>query len=127
MTDAADEIAAYLDAMPEKRRAAIDAIRAEIKASRPDVAETFLHKMLSYEVPARPGDALTDGGRRWALSVANQKRHMAVYGCHSTIIETYHAQLSELFDMGKYCIRFGKLTDERFTLLREVMDKELNK
>jgi hypothetical protein len=109
----------YLASLPDDRREAISAVRAEILAHLPaGIVETMNWGMISYEVPLSTYPGTYNGQPLSFAGLASQKNHMAVY-----LSAVYgNAQLRERFeeeyratgkrlDMGKSCVRFRRLDD----------------
>ena len=118
-TSDAQTVAEYLAEMPEDRRKAIKAVRAEIRKRLPKgYVETMQYGMISYVVPSKVL-AKTYNGQPLALaSLGNQKQYMALYlnnvyafpEVESWFLEAYAASGKKL-DMGKSCVRFKRLED----------------
>ncbi len=119
----------YLDELPEDRRDAIEAVRAEILANLPDgMVETMRWGMICYEVPLDIEPNTYNGEPLMYAALANQKRHMAVYltGVYADpdqldrFRERYLATGKRL-DMGKSCVRFTKLDHLPVELVGEMI------
>lgn len=118
-TSDAQTVAEYLAELPEDRRKAIKAVRAEIRKRLPKgYVETMQYGMISYVVPSKVL-AKTYNGQPLALaSLGNQKNYMTVYlnnvyafpELESWFLEAYAATGKKL-DMGKSCVRFKRLED----------------
>lgn len=119
---------AYLDSLPEDRRAAIDAVRATIRKSVPkEIEEGIQYGMIGYYVPhslypkgyhCDPKEPLP------FLSLASQKSHMAIYmfclylqsDWKEQFVAEYlaspeHIASGKKLDMGASCVRFKKIED----------------
>ena len=96
MTDEA--VAAYLAALPDDRRAVMEAVRDLIREAVPDARETIRYRM--------PGYATTDV----ICCIAAQKRHYALYICKPALLEAHGVALAGL-DCGKGCVRFKRFED----------------
>lgn len=115
MQSDATTVEAYLDALPDDRRAAVSALRDLIVANVPaGYEETMQHGMISYVVPrGRYPETYNDQPLTY-IGLASQKRHMALYlnGVYgdreSTFRERYEAAGTKL-DMGRSCVRFTAL------------------
>ena len=88
----------YLDALPDDRRDALARVREVVRGAAPDAAESVRHGMPFYELH---GDL---------CAMASQKNHMSFY------MLSAGEPLSELrartsLDIGKGCVRFGRLDD----------------
>jgi hypothetical protein len=108
---------AYLDELPEDRREVIEAVRATILEHLPDgFTESMTYGMLSYAVPLEVFPDTYNGQPLVTISLANQKRHVAVYlmGVYGDdaerdrFVDAWKATGKKL-DMGKSCVRFTRL------------------
>jgi hypothetical protein len=105
----------YLADLPDDRREAISAVRDVIVANLPEgYEETILYGMISYVIPLDQYPETYNGQPITYLSLASQKRHMALYlnGVYgdgeATFRQRYEATGMKL-DMGKSCLRFTSL------------------
>lgn len=119
---------AYLDSLPEDRRAAIAAVRATIRKSVPKgIEEGIQYGMIGYYVPhslypkgyhCDPKEPLP------FLSLASQKSHMAIYmfclylqsDWKEQFVAEYlaspeHIASGKKLDMGASCVRFKKIEE----------------
>jgi Domain of unknown function (DU1801) len=112
----------YLDALPEDRRKAIDAVRKVIKANLdPKYKEGIQYGMIGYFVPHSvfPDGYHCDPKQPLPFaSIASQKNHMAVYMfcLYNDPKEVSRfgqewKKAGKKLDMGKSCLRFKKLED----------------
>ncbi|MCA9515702.1 MAG: DUF1801 domain-containing protein [Myxococcales bacterium] len=117
----------YLAALPDDRRAAIEAVRAVILENLDaSCVETIGYGMLAYVVPKSvypPGYHVDRTKGVPLASLASQKNHMALYlmGCYGLPDEEerFRAEWAEAvaagrakkLDMGKSCVRFKRLDD----------------
>ena len=67
------------------------------------------YKMPTYDI---------DGFIHFAL--ASQKHYMALYVMHYDLLDHFAEPLSK-YNCGKSCIRFKKLEEDTFSLLREII------
>ncbi|MCA9674394.1 MAG: DUF1801 domain-containing protein, partial [Myxococcales bacterium] len=115
----ASTVAAYLASLPPERRAPIQAVRQLIRSHLPrGYEERMQYGMIGYVVPpARKPD--TYNGQPLAIvSLASQKRHLALYlmglygapGVEARLRAAYQAAGKRL-DLGKCCLRFRSLDD----------------
>lgn len=103
-------VASYLDDLAEDRKSALNAIRERIYELLPDDAR----ENMDYKMPT----FIVDEHILFAL--ASQKHHMALYVMPFDLLKDLKEELS-LFDMGKSCIRFSKLTEERLEALTSII------
>jgi hypothetical protein len=122
----------YLQALPEERRDALNAVRKVILANLPEgYEECMQYGMIGYVVPHRlypsgyhcnPAQPLPNA------SLGSQKNHMAlylmtVYGDPPTeqwFRKAWQAAGKKL-DMGKACVRFKKLDGVSLEVIGEVI------
>jgi uncharacterized protein YdhG (YjbR/CyaY superfamily) len=98
MKSPAKTVAAYLEALPADRRAALKTLRALIKKTVPQASEGMEYGMPTYT----QDDVL--------CAFASQKNYMALYICAGDAVEVHRAELGKL-SCGKGCIRFRKLDE----------------
>lgn len=128
-------IAAYLDALPDDRKASMKTLRSTIKKSLPKgFKETVQYKMPAWVVPhskypdgyhCKPEEPLP------FLSIASQKNFIALYhmGIYADpkLLKWFEAQWPKhaktKLDMGKSCIRFKKIDQIPFELIGELVAK----
>lgn len=116
---AVETIDEYLDSLPEDRRDAIEAVAAAVRKGLPEgYAEELRWGMISWEVPLETYPETYNGQPLAYVSLASQKRHMALYlmGIYSDEgnREWFEKSLEERGikpDIGKSCVRFKKLED----------------
>jgi hypothetical protein len=119
----------YLAGLPDDRRRALAAVRQVILDHLPaGFEEVMQYGMISYVVP-RDRYPDTYNGRPLAVaSLANQKRHMAVYlmgvygeeGTQRWLRERW-ATTGKKLDLGKSCLRFRSLDDLALDVLGEAI------
>jgi len=131
----ATTVAAYLDALPDDRKAAMKTLRSTIKKNLPKgFKETVQYKMPAWVVPhskypdgyhCKPEEPLP------FLSMASQKNFIALYhmGIYADpkLMKWFEAQwpkhVKTKLDMGKSCIRFKKVDQIPFELIGELVAK----
>jgi hypothetical protein len=125
----ATSVEEYLAELPEDRRAAITAVRDVVLDHLPDgFVESFGFGMITYEVPLETFPDTYNGKPLMYAALANQKRHMALYLTSvyadpdrlERFREAYLATGKKL-DMGKSCVRFGRLDQVPLELVGEVV------
>ena len=121
----------YLDALPEDRREAIEAVQKAIQAGIPDgYAEEIRWGMLSWEIPLETyPDTYNDQPLSY-VSLASQKNYMSLYlmGIYSdegnrAWFEKAAAERGAKLDVGKSCVRFKKLEDLPLDLVTEAVGR----
>ena len=93
-----DDVRAYLEALPEERRARVDALHDLVLRLFPDAVVDMSYKMPTYRV-----------GDGW-VAIANQKRYVSLYTCSAAHIAPFivfmgFLILPELLEMA--CDRAG--------------------
>jgi hypothetical protein len=115
----AKTVQAYLEELPEERRAVVSAVRDVILRHLPKgYQEVVNFGMISYEIPLERYPDTYNGQPLGYLALAAQKNHYALYAMCVYANEERQAWLKEEFkkagkrlDMGKSCLRFKKLED----------------
>jgi uncharacterized protein YdhG (YjbR/CyaY superfamily) len=125
----------YINQIPEDRREVVSKIREIILSNLPKgYEETMQYNMLSYVVPksiypngyhCNPKDDLP------FISFASQKNfialyHMGIYANEELLnwfTTEYPKHCKTKLDMGKSCIRFKKMDDIPFDLIKELVQK----
>jgi len=120
MKSKATTVEAYLDQLPEDRRAALQAVRKVIVKHLPKgYEETLQYGMIGYVVPlkAYPAGYLNRKNEPIAyVCLASQKNYMSIYlmsvygDAEGKFRKEYEATGKKL-DMGKSCVRFKKVED----------------
>ncbi|MEU6310028.1 DUF1801 domain-containing protein [Streptomyces sp. NPDC047014] len=108
-----DPVAAYVEAAPEPRRAALTRLRDLCRAELPDFEERIAYGMPVY---VRPGGTEAEAEIAWA----NQKQYISVYVLRPDVREAFAARL-EPHDMGKSCLRFRRPDTVDFDLVRDLI------
>ncbi|MDX2128889.1 MAG: DUF1801 domain-containing protein [Chloroherpetonaceae bacterium] len=126
---------AYIESLPEDRKAAISKLRKTVKEALPKgFEEVMQYGMISYVVPhtifpdgyhTNPKDPLP------FISIASQKSHIALY--HMALYsdesllkwfqEEYAKSVSSKLDMGKSCLRFKKPDAIPYDLIKSLATK----
>jgi hypothetical protein len=115
-------VAAHLASLPADRRAAVEAVRAVIRANLDDgFEEGVQHGMLAYSVPHRVYPAGYHANPKEPVpfvSVASQKGGLSVhlFGLYvgADDLPRFEAEwraAGKKLDMGKSCVRFKRLED----------------
>jgi hypothetical protein len=126
---------AYIDSLPEDRKAAMEGLRKAIRKNLPKGFEEIVqHGMIGYVVPLSmyPAGYHASPGRPLPfLSIASQKNfialyHMGLYADKALLdwfIKGYAARSKSKPDMGKSCIRFKKPDQIPLKLVEELAGK----
>jgi hypothetical protein len=134
MQSKAATVKEYLDALPEDRRKALQAVRKVIKANLDKgYKEGMQYGMIGYFVPhslypdgyhCDPSEPLPFAG------IASQKNHMAIYlmclYSDANLQEWFKkewAKTGKKLDMGKSCVRFKKIEDVPLEIIGEVIKR----
>jgi len=109
----------YLAELPEDGRAAFGAVREVVLERLPaGFEEVMQYGMISYVVPLERFPTTYNSQPLAVASLANQKRHMAlyllgIYGNENAAawLQQKWAATGKKLDMGKSCLRFRRLDD----------------
>ncbi|HZF08762.1 MAG TPA: DUF1801 domain-containing protein [Thermoanaerobaculia bacterium] len=112
-------VEAYLEELPEERRAVVTAMREVILQHLPaGYQETMNWGMISYEIPLKRYPKTYNGQPLSYAGLAAQKNHFALYllgvYMNPAAQEWLRAEFQKAgkkLDMGKACVRFRKLAD----------------
>ena len=115
----ATTVEAYLDELPDERRAVVAAVRDTIRARLPaGYEEAMRWGMICYEVPQARYPDTYNGQPLCYASLAAQKGHYALYltcaysdPAHAAWLEREFQAAGKRLDMGKSCVRFKRLED----------------
>jgi hypothetical protein len=126
----ATTVEAYLEELPDDRRAAISAVRDVILKNLPKGYEEVINwGMITYQIPLERYPNTYNGQPLMFAALASQKNHMAVYlcVCMSKEIETWFREefrkAGKKLDMGKSCVRFKKLDDLPLAVIGKAIKK----
>jgi hypothetical protein len=116
---AVETVDEYLGSLPDDRRPAVIAVRQAIEEGIPDgYEEAFRWGMVSWEIPLERYPDTYNGQPLSYVSLASQKRHMALYlmGIYSddgnrAWFDREIADRGLKLDTGKSCVRFKRLED----------------
>ena len=119
----------YLAGLPPDRRLALEVVRQVILEHLPaGYEEVMQYGMVSYVVPLERYPVTYNGQPLAVASLANQKRHMAiylmgVYGEDGTQdwLRARWAETGKKLDMGKSCLRFRRLDDLALDVVGEAI------
>ncbi|HYE95812.1 MAG TPA: DUF1801 domain-containing protein [Rubricoccaceae bacterium] len=120
---------AYLNELPEDRRAVVSAVRKVIKKNLPKgYQETMNWGMIVYEIPLERYPDTYNGQPLGYAALAAQKNYYALYLLGPYGDPAQRARLQEAFDragkkmdMGKSCLRFRRLEDLPLDVIGEVV------
>jgi Domain of unknown function (DU1801) len=119
----------YLAELPADRAAIVRAVRSTILDHLPaGFEETITFGMIGYVVPLERYPDTYNGQPLSAITLANQKNHVAIYlmGIYADdherawFIDAWKATGTRL-DMGKSCVRFRALDDVAFEVLGQAV------
>lgn len=135
MQSKADTVETYVAAIPEDRKAVMEALRKAIKKNLPKgFEETMNYGMIGYVVPhslyadgyhCNPKDPLP------FMNIASQKNFIAIYhmGMYADpallqwFTDEYAKRVKGKLDMGKSCVRFKKPENIPVDLIGELAAK----
>jgi len=109
----------YIAALPEDRRAAINAVREVVRNNLPaGFEEGMQYGMIGWYVPLERFPNTYNGQPLGLAALASQKNYMSlylnsVYGSPRTErwFKARYAESGKKLDMGKSCLRFRRLED----------------
>lgn len=125
----------YIDSLPEERKNAIGSLRKIIKEYVPKgFEETFNYGMIGYVVPLSiypKGYHCSSETPLPFINVASQKSHIAIYhmGIYAQpeLLNWFTNEYTKLskkkLDMGKSCIRFKKVNEIPYDLIKDLVTK----
>ena len=125
----------YLNNIQKDRKKPFEELRSIIKKNLPQgMEESFQYGMITYVVPHSiypNGYHVTPELPLPFISIANQKNFIALYhmGIYAEpkilnwFVEEYPKHCKRKLDMGKSCIRFKKMEEIPFDLIKELMNK----
>lgn len=128
-------VAEYFQALPPDRKDPMEKLRDTIRANLPDgFEETLNYAMPAWVVPHstyEPGYHVNPKLPLPFLSIASQKKHIAVYhmGVYASpplldwLVKTWPDHSEKKLDMGKSCIRMKKVTDIPYALFGELCQR----
>jgi hypothetical protein len=134
MQSKAKTVDEYLAALPEDRRAALQAVREVILANlSPGYEEGMQYGMIGYYVPHSvfPSGYHCDPSQPLPFAgIASQKNHMSFHCMYVYGDEAFGAWFREAWvkagkklDMGKACVRFKKLEDVPLKVIGQTIKK----
>ncbi|HLA56427.1 MAG TPA: DUF1801 domain-containing protein [Flavobacterium sp.] len=125
----------YMDALPEERKEAMNALRTTITDHLPEgFKEVMAYGMLYYIVPHSlypPGYHCDPKLPLGLMGIASQKNfvalyHMGIYAdknLFNWFVNEYPKYAKYKLDMGKSCIRFKKTDDIPYDLIGQLASK----
>jgi len=125
----------FLDTLPQDRKKVLRTLRRTIKGNLPGgFKETISYGMLAYVVPLSrypQGYHVTPDTPLPFISLASQKRHVAVYhmGIYADpkllkwFTNNYAKVVETRLDMGKSCIRFKRMDAIPYDLIGKLATK----
>jgi hypothetical protein len=127
----ANSVESYLAALPEQRRAALQAVRKVILRRLPKgYVEMYQYGMLSYGIPLERYPTTYNGQPLVVASLGAQKNHLAVYlmciyGDQKlrSWFEAEYRRRGKKLDAGKSCVRFKSLHDLPLELVGEAISR----
>ena len=119
----------YLSAVPEERRASMDALHAFIQKTVPMLKPHFAYNMLGYG-----SFPYLNYKKEWidwpVIALANQKQYISLYVCAvddgKYLAEKHKKELGKV-SVGKSCIRFKKMEDLNLPALKKVLQAAAKK
>ena len=129
MRSDAATVEAYLAELPADRRQALEEVRRVVLEHLPEgFEEVVQYGMISYVVPLERHPRTYNGQPLAVASLANQKRHMALYlmGVYgedgaADWLRARWATTGKPLDLGKSCLRFKRLDDLALDVVGEAV------
>lgn len=126
---AAASVADYLRALPDDRRAALEAVRRVVNEHLPPGYEEAMNwGMITWQVPLAACPDTYNGQPLMYAALASQKRYMSLHlmGIYASPaarrrFEAAYRATGKRFDAGKACVRFRKLEDLPLELVGETI------
>ena len=117
------EVAEFLAALPDDRRAVLQRVHEVIRSAAPQLEPAVTGKMLGYG-PFHYRYATGREGDTYVVSLASQKQYVSLYLCAavdgSYLAEANAARLGNV-SVGKSCVRFRKVEDLDLDVLAELV------
>ncbi len=107
------EVDTYIQALPQVRSEALNALRNLVRETIPEARETMRYRMPTYELD------------EVVCSFASQKHYMSLY-LDVGLVEEHRKQLGKL-DVGKSCVRFKRLEDLPLQVVRQILVRTVEK
>jgi len=131
MTSRAKTVRDYLAALPEERRAALQAVRKVILENLPrGFEEGMQYGMIGYYVPLSRYPKTYNGQALTIAALASQKQYMSLYlmsvyghGGHRSWFEEAFRASGKKLDMGKSCVRFKSIADLPLDVVGQAIGK----
>lgn len=116
---------AYLEWVPEPRRADLIALHGLIRRAAPSMRPAIVAGMIGYgPVHYRTGSGCE--GEWFTVGLANQKQNMSLYFCavdgDGYLAEKAKDRLGKV-SVGKSCVRFKKLADLDLEVVEELVKR----
>ena len=129
MKSTAPTVETYLAELPDDRRVALAAVRDVILENLPaGFEEGMQYGMIGYYVPLERYPETYNGEALSLAALASQKRHMALYlmgvygdAAEDTWFRERWESTGKRLDMGKSCVRFGRLEDVPLDVVGEAI------
>lgn len=115
----------YIASIPEPRRQEVEKLHEFIQKTVPSLKPHILSGMIGYGTYHYRYASGKEGD--WSLiALASQKNYISIYICSiedgTYVAEKYKDKLSKT-SIGKSCVRFKKLEDVDFSILKEIIKK----
>jgi uncharacterized protein YdhG (YjbR/CyaY superfamily) len=109
----ASSVEEYLDALPDDRRAVMNALRATIRAAAPEATESIAYDMPAFRI-----------GGEFLVSYAAYKRHYSLFPASGAVIEALGDELMP-FVSGSATIQFRASSPIPLEIVRKVVETRL--
>ena len=105
----ASSVEEYLEALPDDRRAAMEELRATIRAAAPEATETIAYDMPAFRI-----------GGEFFVSYAAYKRHYSLFPASGAVVEALGDELRP-FLSGAATLQFPASAPIPLSLVRKVV------
>jgi uncharacterized protein YdhG (YjbR/CyaY superfamily) len=109
----ASSVEEYLEALPDDRRAAMDELRATIRAAAPEAIETIAYDMPAFRI-----------GGEFLLSYAAYKRHYSLFPASGAVVAALGDEVTP-FLSGAATLQFPAKAPIPLPLVRKVVEIRL--
>lgn len=113
MSPAATDVDAYLAALPDDQRKALENVRRTIRAAAPEAAEAISYGIPGYKYKGRP-----------LIYFGAAKNHCALYGSLGSVIEAHKEELKP-YVTSKGTIRFPPAEPMPASLVKKLVKAQM--
>ena len=111
MQSDAETVDEYIETLEGERKEAIIRLREIVRETHPHIEESMKYRMPTYYK--------NDGSY---IAYASQKQYISLYIRSEKLVLKYKPKLGKV-SLGKNCIRFRKLADMKFEIIRQLLEE----